>query len=147
MDNFACFEIHNAYSAWLDYVSKGLQASTGSPPSSESGGISYEAAANAAQGINEFVKACHNPPPFPPGATQQKPSDDCGRDVECQRAELQKKLLAEACAKNPNYSPNCPQEPPSPFLHIGTNILDKFQGCSSSIGQQASKYLISNYSW
>jgi len=110
--------------------------------------MSFEEAAEGAEGINELVSACHNPSPSFPGTVQRKPADDCGHDVDCQAAKLEQEEFAEACAKNPNYSPKCPQPPPpSPFIRIGNNILRKFQGCSSSIGQQASQYLISNYSW
>jgi len=51
--------------------------------------------------MNDFVNACQTPSAFRPGGVQHKAADNCGKDVDCQRAELQKQQFAEACAKDP----------------------------------------------
>ena len=49
--------IRNEIRKGLEYVSRGLQTSSGSPPPAQSGEISYEDAAKAAQDMNDFVNA------------------------------------------------------------------------------------------
>lgn len=153
MQPFECSDIQSGYGAWLSYISQGLQNGSAQPPAPKPGNSSYEDAVNSAWGIYHFVKSCNDPFAALEQHSQQaqqgpsKPSADCGPDVDCQRAELQKQILAGACAKDPNYSSNCPPAPVSPFVGIGNNILTAFQSCNQSVRQAASNYLVSNYGW
>jgi hypothetical protein len=125
--------VKSNYGAWLSYVSAALRNGSAAtidqqvgrnPEGTAFGGLGrgYKDIADAAEGIDQFVKDCQNASSRA-GAEVRQSADHCGKDVDCQHAEA------------------------FAFQSAGESIFFGFKGCDADVRRQASDYLSSHYSW